>query len=102
LKDLDQRSKSIIDDYSPITKQLEELKLAAQEREIVPVAITEPTQKVVDSLNLYWSALKNRKTTDTGTNETSSRSHLITVISKFALKEDEDEEDVLINSLYFC
>jgi hypothetical protein len=53
-----------------------------------------------DSLNLYWSALKNRKTTDTGTNETSSRSHLITVISKFALK-DEDEEDVLINSLYF-
>ena len=53
-----------------------------------------------DSLNLYWSALKNRKTTDTGTNETSSRSHLITVISKFALKEDE--EDVLINSLYFC
>jgi hypothetical protein len=54
-----------------------------------------------DSLNLYWSALKNRKTTDTGTNETSSRSHLITVISKFALKEDEDEKDVLINSLYF-
>jgi hypothetical protein len=60
LKDLDQRSKSIIDDYSPITKQLEELKLAAQEREIAPVVITEPTQKVVDSLNLYWSALKNR------------------------------------------
>jgi hypothetical protein len=47
VKDIDQRIRSIIDDFSPITKQLEELKLAAQEREIVPVAITEPTQRVV-------------------------------------------------------
>ena len=47
MKDIDQRIRSIIDDFSPITKQLEELKLAAQEREIVPVAITEPTQRVV-------------------------------------------------------